>query len=142
MELHSINREERLYVMPCGSGYSCYGFDVLDRKARAVADWCGSLPPLAPKGTPEHFKECSEIMVDGAAHAAKTGKQCEAELVPELIGLEGRRVELTEPHGYKRRFYVGRSTGWLPCHLEITTRRSMGGAPVSFPKGSTVRVVR
>ena len=36
MKLHSINAAQRLYVIESGSGFSCYGFDVLDRKARAL----------------------------------------------------------------------------------------------------------
>jgi hypothetical protein len=51
-------------------------------------------------------------------------------LSPQLKGLEGYRVEVirlgdTRP----RRFIVGMSTGWRPCHLEILTKRSHGGSP-------------
>ena len=38
-DLIRINREQRLYVIPCGGGYSCLGFDVAKRKTQAVADW-------------------------------------------------------------------------------------------------------
>jgi len=48
-------------------------------------------------------------------------------LTKQLIGLEGWRVEVETLYGETRRFYVGRSTGWVPCHLEVKTRRSMGG---------------
>lgn len=50
-----------------------------------------------------------------------------AGLSPQLIGLEGWRVEVVTTYGETRRFYVGRSTGWIPCHIEIKTRRSYGG---------------
>jgi hypothetical protein len=50
-------------------------------------------------------------------------------LTPELVGLEGWRVEAIDPNGEKRRFIVGRSTGWRPCHLEIANVRSSGGIP-------------
>jgi len=30
--------------------------------------------------------------------------------------------------GIKERFYLGRSTGWIPIYLEIKTNRSMGGS--------------
>lgn len=57
-----------------------------------------------------------------------------SDLTPQLIGLEGYRVEVEDPddgpyRGLTRRFYVGRSTGWKPCHLEIHNRRSRGGGP-------------
>lgn len=60
-----------------------------------------------------------------------------SDLTPQLIGLEGWRVEVLAPDrstvsGFKpRRFIVGRSTGWKPCHLEISTRRSFGGSPAA-----------
>jgi hypothetical protein len=60
-------------------------------------------------------------------------------LTPELIGLEGWRIEATYPDGTKSRFYVSRSTGWRPCHIEVKTRRSFGGVGVYWPKGTTFR---
>ena len=30
-DLHSINAEQRRYVLNCGKGYSCLGFDVAER---------------------------------------------------------------------------------------------------------------
>lgn len=55
-------------------------------------------------------------------------------LTPQLVGLEGWRVEVEDVGGVKRRFIVGRSTGWWPCHLEIARRNSSGGtaAPPSY----------
>lgn len=48
-------------------------------------------------------------------------------LSPQLTGLEGWRVEVADKFGEVRRFIVGKSFGWRPCHLEIKTRRSLGG---------------
>jgi hypothetical protein len=48
-------------------------------------------------------------------------------LTKQLIGLEGWRVEVEDMYGDTRRFYVGRSTGWMPCHTEVKTNRSLGG---------------
>lgn len=48
-------------------------------------------------------------------------------LSPQLTGLEGYRVEVVDTHGEKRRFIVSRSTGWVPCHIELNNRRSLGG---------------
>lgn len=50
-------------------------------------------------------------------------------LSPALVGLEGWRVEVVTLYHEVRRFIVGMSTGWVPCHLEVKTRRSMGGMP-------------
>jgi hypothetical protein len=65
-----------------------------------------------------------------------------SQLVPALRQYEGDRVEVTYPDGDKARFWVGRSTGWRPIHLEINTTRSDGGCQVYFPEGTTVRLVR
>jgi hypothetical protein len=58
-----------------------------------------------------------------------------------FIGLEGCRVEVSERSGYKRRFIIGRSTGWKPCHLEIARRNSSGGGAlyVDFDSFKIVR---
>ena len=48
-------------------------------------------------------------------------------LTTQLVGLEGWRVEVETTYGETRRFIVGKSTGWRPCHLEIHNRASSGG---------------
>ena len=50
-------------------------------------------------------------------------------LSPQLKGLEGCRVEVLDNYNEKRRFIVGMSTGWKPCHLEIKRVDSTGGDP-------------
>lgn len=60
-------------------------------------------------------------------------------LTKQLNGLEGWRVEVVNSGDTrKRRFIVGKSTGWRPCHLEILTTRSMGG----FPAATSYQSVR
>ena len=141
--LNTINHEQGLYVLKCGTGYSCLGFEVAERKRAAVAAWLGDSTPCAyMPGTAEHYAEYEHLMQQGALRSRMTGTRCNAELTPQLIGLEGRRVEVTTPSGDKSRFIVGRSTGWMPCHLEIKRRDSTGGGGVYLPEGSIVRVIR
>lgn len=59
--------------------------------------------------------------------ADKARIRSDAGLSPQLVGLEGKRVEVETTYGEKRRFYVGRSTGWVPCHIERKLRTSDGG---------------
>lgn len=157
MKLHSINTEQGVYVMPCGGGFSCYGFDVLDRKARGILLWIveetngqaltlqerETLARGFPKpGTAEHFNACADVMEKGAAFSTRTGKRCGAELHPLLVGLEGRRVEC-ERYGERVRFNVGKSTGWMPCHLAIHNARSHGGDAISVSEPlARLRVIR
>ena len=64
---------------------------------------------------------------DSLSPAQRTALRSDANLTKQLVGLEGWRVEVVTTYGEKRRFIVGRSTGWIPCHIEIKTRVSHGG---------------
>ncbi len=48
-------------------------------------------------------------------------------LNPQLSGWEGWRVEVVTDYDETRRFIIDRSTGWKPCHIEISRRGSFGG---------------
>lgn len=144
-KLDSINKTARLYVMQCGGGFSCYGFDVLDRKARAVAQWLSAngenvADVPARVGTKKHYAACSKILAHGAAYAARSGARCNAELIPQFIGHEGQRVECTL-YGERVRFYIGKSSGWMPSHLEIKTARSSGGNAISADEVKNIRFI-
>jgi len=143
--LHSINSEQRLYVLPCGAGLSTLGFDVAESRRRDVLMWIAGAAALRPApmetGTEEHFAAYQAAMTAGAAHHAKTGNRCPACLTPELVGREGMRVEVIANGEPRRRFWVGRSTGWLPIHLEIARRDSSGGGGAYVPAGAIVRTV-
>lgn len=67
---------------------------------------------------------------DAMSSAQREAIRDNSGLSPQLIGLEGWRVEVVAEQGEKPyRFIVGKSTGWRPCHLEIKTTRSHGGGP-------------
>lgn len=135
-----------VYVLRCGGGVSCLGFAVCDKRTAGVAQWLestgykGKIAPSAPTASPQAFARYVAVMAAGAAHSRATGARCPAELTPQLIGLEGKRVEVTDSDGEKRRFRVGKSTGWSPIHLEIEGRANGGGAAYLAP-GATVRVI-
>ncbi len=141
--LKGINDAQRLYVTPCGSGVSCLGFDVCARWTAAYADFANrpDLQPSGDVGTIGAFERYQAAHAAALAHYTATGKRCEAFLTPELKGLEGRRVKVTTPAGDVSRFWVGKSTGWAPIHLEIPRRDSSGGGGAYVPAGSRVEVV-
>jgi len=155
MQLDSVNEDQRLYVMPSGGGFTCYGFDVLDRKVRAVQWWIEKetesseerrdvrlwLDRVPDVGTCAHFEHCAAMMDRGSKFSLRTGKRCDAELVPALVGLEGRRVECLY-FGERIRFYVGKSMGWMPAHLRIKTRRSLGGEALILDQVRAVRIIK
>ncbi|MFN4008379.1 MAG: hypothetical protein ACK4K8_00345 [Pannonibacter sp.] len=141
-ELFKINREQQLYVMTAGHGYSCLGFDVAEKWRVGVLRWLGEDPKPMRKGTKRHYSAYVDAMARGQEHNRQTGKRCPILLESRLIGLEGTRIQVVYPEGEKRRFYVGRSMGWLPVHLEIMRRNSTGGSQVYLPEGAKVQLAR
>lgn len=130
----TVNPDMGLFVIAAPSGgYSCLGFAVAERRIAAIAAWLGT--PVAPHiaGTPGAYAELQRLQHLAWERHAATGDRCPAELTPQLVGLEGRRVEVTAHDGERRTFRVGRSTGWLPCHLEISGRASGGPAVMGAP---------
>jgi len=61
-------------------------------------------------------------------------------LTPQLKGLEGHRVEVVDNYGERRRFWVRKSTGWQPCHLEVKLINSHGGTSADKSYQSVVIV--
>lgn len=53
----------------------------------------------------------------------------------------GDRIEATDEHGERRRFWVGVSTGWKPSYLEVHNTRSMGGC-ACWGNYTDIRVIR
>ena len=144
--LTSINLDQRLYVLEAGKGHTCLGFDVAFERATKVANWLKavgqdvSLPEPSKVGTPEGYQEYLDIMEILKVYCLTTGKRCEAMLSPQLLGKEGKRVEVITTYEERRRFQVGRSTGWLPIHLEVPNKRSRGGYAADYQYES-VRLV-
>lgn len=146
--LHSIDSERRLYVLNACPGFTCLGFDYAERRTAGVLAWLrregADLPefshPAAP-GSAERFAQYEETMEAGRTFNRISGKRCPSEMEPQLQGLEGKRVEVVDRHGERRRFYVGKSSGWMPCHLEVSRRNSSGGpAAMGAPFKSVVAV--
>jgi hypothetical protein len=139
----TLNKKEGLYVIPSSSGgYSCLGFKYADKILCAVRAWLMDYDARVnpTPGTIAHYRAYAFVMKRGAEHSAKTGERCPAELEPRLVGLEGKRVEVIHK-GEARRFIVGKSTGWLPCHLEIHNRASRGGGAACIFPGDSIRVI-
>lgn len=142
-----INAEQELYIIRCDDGYSCLGFDVLIARYNAIAEWLGKeglrqddLPPDA-RGSMRAYTAYQALLDRASAYCQRNKLRCPAELTPQLNGLEGKRVEVVDRHGERRRFIVGKSTGWLPIHLEIARRNSSGGPAVTGAPFQSVRTV-
>lgn len=86
-------------------------------------------PGLAALGTEEHFEQCAELMRRGQVYANASRKCCPGNLSPQLIGLEGCRVRVTTDDGEERCFWVAKTTGWMPGHLEVPRSNTAYGHP-------------
>lgn len=75
------------------------------------------------------------------AAAAFVMTQRDDELTPQLIGLEGWRVEVETMRGERRRFVVSRSDGSQPRHIQLPTQRSRAGNPAE-PEYRSVTAIR
>jgi hypothetical protein len=151
----SINKDQCLYVIPCGNGYTCLGFDVCLTWQKAIGQWLRDnweITPYLPRclseikkvkrGTIDAYRNYLQVLDTAHQHLRATGKCCPVFLTPQLIGLEGKRVQVVDSFDEKRRFIVGKSTGWAPCHLEIKRRNSLGGGAVFGTPFKSIQVIK
>jgi hypothetical protein len=121
------------YIIKTASGVSTYGFDVvLERIERYALNLFIEDLPMPARGSREAYDTLRNLENALYKHWKETGEQAVCNLSPQLIGLEGYRVKVVDMHGVERRFIVGRSTGWIPIHLEIVKRNSTGGVPADM----------
>jgi len=142
-KLTRINTEQRLYVLRCGTGFSCLGFGVCETRKAALAEELDFTLSGHRPGTKKAYTEYERLVALAAERYRQTGWRSQSELTPQLRGLEGWRVEAVDCWGQRRRFIVGRSMGFIPCHLELCRRNSTGGcAVVGAPFESVRRLER
>lgn len=90
---------------------------------------------------PERLQGMTQAKWNALTTDQRKSMQTHQNLTSQLIGLEGDRVEVITTYGEQRRFWVGRSTGWAPCHLEVHNTRSTGG-PAAEREYQSVKVIR
>ena len=135
-----------VYVLREGGGFSCLGFKVCEERRIRYRAWLNAKGVAIPP-------ECCHSMNPGIeayrvylvllglikSLCDRMRIRCDVDLSPQLIGKEGQRVEVEDMHGERRRFRVGKSTGWLPIHLEIRGREKYGDGAAR--KYKSVRVL-
>lgn len=125
-----INNEQELYVIPAGGGYSCLGFDVVIKKIKALCEELHLPYNDLIRGSIEAYNTYLSVLNIAYEKHTTTGWRSKSELYHPFIGNEGRRVEVEYNNGEKERFYIGKSTGWVPCHIMIKQSNSSGGGAV------------
>jgi hypothetical protein len=138
--LKQINQDQRLYVIPEAGGCSCLGFDVAERKRVDVLTWLGLPVPSVEIGTEAAYEAYESAMTEGRAHYQRTGERCFADCDSRVRDLVGRQVDVHSTNGETRRFTIGRSSGWMPCLLEIQDGDNFGD-PLYLSPGDVVVVI-
>lgn len=172
MILDSINADQRLYVIREGAGTSCYGFDVLDRKAKAIGRWLENVCAFAidahVRGSIAINPEIAHrYRADARARAfdwPALGTESHFARCDSMLDLAQRFCAETHERcpvdlcqallglegrrvsaryfGEPIRFTVGKSTGWMPVHVRRHNSRSRGGEGLIPEQLTDVRVVR
>jgi hypothetical protein len=135
-----------LFTIDSNKSYSCLGLDICKTRATKLAAELNekiALDTLQPLALYSEYKRLVKI---ARIKHKQTGWRSQSQLTPELIGFEGKRVEVIHrwPKSgevQKSRFIVGKSMGWIPCHLTIKKSNSIGGEAVCFGQIQSVRVV-
>lgn len=118
MKLVTLNESQQLFVVPSSLGYTFLGFDVERFETVRLYNELGWPEPTAKRGTLNAYTEHKCAHRAARAKYAASGWRAKSGLHPMLIGLEGSRVACTV-YGLDEVFTVGRSTGWIPCHLMV-----------------------
>lgn len=136
-----INEAQRLYILSCGSSWTCLGFATCEGRKLELAIEMDEPLALTVVGTAEAYAEYERLVVIAAQRHRTTGWRSKSELTRQLIGLEGWRVEVISYRGEKQRFIVGKSTGFIPVHLALPRRNSSGGPPVHGSPFKTINLL-
>jgi hypothetical protein len=129
------------FIIPAGPGYSTHrSFDSVQKDIALYAAEIGR-PDLIPG--PDKYGTVDQWDAYQAALdvVRKSGRKLNCNLVPELVGKEGKHVEVTDAKGKKRTFYVGKTTGIAPVHLAMHNRNSTGGDPIRSSEVVGVRIL-
>jgi len=146
----TLNDEQGLYVIAVEGGFSCLGYDVCRHRCEKleiellhceheveVHEMSGRYE----RGSVDMFQHYKHLQGVVYELNRKHGFRSATELTPQLVGLEGRRVEVVDRYGDKRRFIVGKSSGWTPCHIELARKNSSGGSAVTGAPFKELRIL-
>jgi hypothetical protein len=128
-KLVEINNEQRVYVLTAVKNhFSCLGFEVVIKRTKALATEMNEKFCAKKLGSKSAYKELCRLVKIARRKNELTGWRSQTELYKPFINHEGKRVEVEFNWGEKERFYIGKSTGFIPCHLIIKKSNSIGGA--------------
>ncbi len=137
----TINKSQKLYVLHGEKYISCLGFQVCLDKRDALNVELDVTLNKGKLGSVTAYKEYLKLVDIAKVKFDYIGVKSKIELEKQLIGLEGKRIEVIDSYGETRRFIVGKSSGWMPCHLEIKKRNSSGGGQVYGTPFKSIKII-
>lgn len=130
-KLIKINKEEKLYVLSTdGKYFSCLGFELVMKRAKALSEEINEKFKIQRPGTKKAYKELCRLTEIARRKNKATGWRSQSELYKPFINNEGKRVEVEYTWGEKEKFIIGKSTGWIPCHIMLKRVDSRYGCGV------------
>lgn len=85
-------------------------------------------------------KTMTQQQWDAIPATARKEVRDNSDLIPQLIGCEGYRCEITFTDGSTRRLIVGITSGWKPAHLFLRNRNQRGSSTLGHDFGAVVSV--
>ena len=143
----TLNPEQRLYVIPCGSAFTCLGFDVCYRDALQLAQVLGTpLPDKSQVGTVAQYTEYQSLINEYGKRpdlnsktwfSPRTPLKVQKILEQARVNNQRLRIFLGDPdtgvcwlEEHDVVGYIGRSMGTMRIPLLIHNQRSHGGGAI------------
>lgn len=142
-----INQEQELFVIPCGNGFSCFGFENCFNAATQLATLLGhTLPSIAEKGTLIQYAEYAQLTSEYGKRGdlnSRTwfdfGTPKEVERILEQARLNGEKLRIFLGDSKTGRCwleecdvvgYIGRSMGPMRAPILLKSKTSSGGGAI------------
>lgn len=121
-----IDYKQQRYWIQERYGSSALGFQIcLDRIAAMEVEYHQEHTDLE-LGSMEAYLRHEELGAIAYEKFKATGYRSTRDLSKQMLPYLGKRVEVVDQDGKRRRFTVGKSTGWMPVLLEIKRSSSSG----------------
>lgn len=146
--------DNRCFNLQNNGSCSCLGFDVVrGRTERLIKELREVFPEdkkeiltlteleAVPKDSIESYHIYKKLVDFVFFKNAKSGWRSSAELVPGLVKWERQRVEIEYDWGETERGIVGKSTGWIPCHILLKKKNSIGGAGIHISSIKEIKLI-
>src|SRR5260221_108576 len=120
-----VDPEKRVYRIPTMTSDDTISieYDSVSEFIEQFSTWLTErgyeVPPVPEVGTVEHYLTQEELGTMIYKHWEDTGEQFREWLIPELIGYEGKTLEVVTCWGETQRFTLGLTGVWAAHHVTV-----------------------